>query len=309
MSPQGMRLRPRFDALEDRLALSSGLSNTLGVATGVVSSPGAVAEVSAPVSSKNIGGRSSIVIGEEIAPAPGSSLEPKAVAAYGPNGERLQVSHGAPFIPGVHGGATYFVQVSTPGPVTLAVTGKNGTTGAFQVTTYLPGDVNGDGQVTLADLKAFTPHYLQNINTALYDPLADANMNGQVGMEDAKFLLRNLTPLTPPGKMFITLALAPGEALLHNHSGNSGGVTNLRTVTIVGQTVPGSFVFTDSGLGDYSFTGPVLATDARGRFSVTVTNTSGINNNDFLAISPYGQHMVKDQPIFWTAYAAPGPKP
>ena len=43
-------------------------------------------------------------------------------------------------------------------------------------------------------------------------------------------------------------------------------------MTIVGRTVPGSIVFADSGLGDYSFTGPFVPTDDQGRFSIVVTD-------------------------------------
>ncbi len=308
MSSPRTRRRPMLDELEGRLALSVGPSNTLGVASGVVEAPRSVAAVSVPVSAGNINGRHSIVIGESISPTSGSALEPKAVAVLGPNGENLPARHGAPFVPGAHGSSTLFVRDGTPGPVTTAVTGRRGTAGPFQLRAYLPGDVTGTGQVTLADLKAFSSHFLTTTNNALYSPLADANQNGRVGFVDAKYIARNLAPLTPKGRMFVNLTLAPGDAVKGHHSNISGGATAKQTVTILGRTVPGSVVFSDSGLGDYTFSGPVLPTDAHGNFSVKVTNREGLNNYDFLAISPYGQQKIQDFPIFWTAFAAPGSK-
>ena len=190
--------------------------------------------------------------------------------------------------------------------MTTAVTGRRGTAGPFQLREYLPGDVTGTGQVTLADLKAFSSHYLTTTNDALYSPLADANQNGQVGIVDARFLERNLKPLGPKVPMFINFTLAPGDAVVGHHSSISGGATRKEEVTILGRTVPGSIVFADSGLGDYTFVGPALPTDAHGNFSITVKNREGVNQYDFLAIDPYGQQIIRDFPIFWVAFAAKG---
>ena len=51
--------------------------------------------------------------------------------------------------------------------------------------------------------------YLTNFHQASYNPAADANQNGQVGLVDGKLLLRNETPLTPKIPLEVNLALAP----------------------------------------------------------------------------------------------------
>lgn len=302
MPSRANRLRAALEALESRSLLSTLPVNTLAVANGSVATPSGTAQVSTPVTAQNINGKSSIVIGESISPAAGSTLEPRFVAAYGANGQRLPVQQGAPYVPGVHGSATVFITVSTPGPITTVVTGLHGTTGAFQVAEYLPGDVNGDGQVTIADLSAFAPHYLAQIGDALYDPAADANLNGQIGSGDARYIERNMAPLTPPVRSFVTFQLAPGEQVRHPSS-VSGGESYQQHVTIIGHTIPGALVLSDSPAGDYSFTGPVLPTNAQGEFTDNVTLTSGINNFDFLIIDQYGRQFIHDFPIFWSAYA------
>jgi hypothetical protein len=52
-------------------------------------------------------------------------------------------------------------------------------------------------------------------------------------------------------------------------------------------------------LGDYEFSGGAAATNAQGFFSVTSKNTQGINNNDFLVVSPFGQQKIQDYPIYY----------
>jgi hypothetical protein len=298
------RYRACLEPLEARELLTALPANTLAVASGTVAAPGGSAQVSTPVTAENIHGKSSIVIGESITAAPGSGIQPQFVAAYGPDGKRLPVEPGAPFVPGAHESATVFITVSTPGPITTVVTGAHGTTGAFQVREYLPGDVNGDGQVTVADLAAFAPHFLSNAGGSLYDPAADANLNGQVAAGDARYIERNMAPLTRRVPTFVTFHLGPGEQVRQHPSTNSGGVTYDKNVTIIGHTIPGALVFSDSADADYTFTGPILPTDARGIFTLNATLTSGINNFDFLIVDQFGRQFIKDFPVFWSAYAA-----
>lgn len=295
--------RAGLESLEARELLSGFPVNTLAVADGNVPTPGASAQVSTPVTQFNMSGRSSTVIGLSISVPAGSTLQPQFVAAYGANGQRLQVQPGAPFVPGVHNSVTLFVTVTSPGAVTTVVTGAPGTSGAFQVAEYLPGDINGDHQVTIADLAAFAPHFLATFGGPQYDPAADANLNGQIGSVDARFIERNMAPLSRKMPLFVSFRLAPGEQVPHP-STNSGGVAVRQNVTIIGHTVPGALVFSDSADGDYTFTGPILPTNTRGIFTYDVKLTTGINNFDFLVVDQYGQQIIKDFPIFWTAYAA-----
>jgi hypothetical protein len=292
------------DVLEGRVVPSSSSNSTLpadtlAVVQGTVSAPGGVAQVSVPITSANINGRIPIVIGTATSPTAGSGINPRVISARGPDGQALQVQGGAAFVAARHNEATAFVQDGTPGTLTLSVTGAGNTSGSFQVRVYLPGDINGDGQVTLADLQAFPRYFKTRQGDALYNPAADANLNGQIGQEDARALVRNLKPLTPKGPLKVRLTLDPKDAVRGHVPSNSGGHTYQQTVTILGRTTPGSIVFSDSSFGDYTFSGSAIATDARGNFSVQATNKDGINNNDFLVIDPYGQQKVMDFPIYY----------
>jgi hypothetical protein len=306
---------PALEEFEERKLLSgTAPANTLATVQGTVASPGATAEVSVPVTAYNINGRIPIVIGTATTPTAGSGLLPRVIAAFGPDGKPLHLQQGAPYTQ-AHPQTVAFVQVSTPGLVTLQVTGAHGTDGSFELREYLPGDILGTGQVTFADLAAFPKYFRAQAGFALYNPAADANLNGQIGQEDARALVRNLNPGVPKTPLQINLFLKPSQDVQHNVPSNSGGHTYVQKPTIIGRTTPGSIVFFDSGLGDYKFNGGAAPTNQQGFFYVTANNTSGINNNDFLVISPFGQQKVQDYPIYYfpavyrAGRTAPQPKP
>jgi hypothetical protein len=298
--PRKRRL-PALDVLEERRLLSATVpANTLAVVQGNVASPGAIANVAVPVTAYNINGRIPVVLGTATSPTAGSTLLPRVIAAIGPDGQRLPLQPGAPYNAQTHDEATAFFQDGTPGTVTLEVSGAQGTSGAFQLREYLPGDILGTGQVTYADLAAFPKYYRAQTGDANYNPAADANLNGQIGQDDARALVRNLNPgVSSRTPLQINLFLKPSQAVKGHVPSNSGGHTYYQTVTIRGRTTPGSIVFYDSSAGDYTFVGGAAATNAKGDFSVTSKNTQGINNNDFLVISPFGQQKIQDYPVYY----------
>jgi hypothetical protein len=297
------------EACEERLALSAAVpaAHTDVAASGQVTTPGVAAEVSVPVPARQID-RSSVIVTETIQAAPGSSLIPSIVKVLGPNGKPLPVRRGGPPDPVNHALTHVYIRVSQPGPLTTEVVGLKGTTGAFTVNASIPGDTHGSGAVTIADLQAFSKAYLTTRGDALYNPAVDANHNGQVGLVDGQFLLRNETPLAPYRPLKVVLNLAPQFAAKGHPPKTSGGKTEFQNVVIEGHTEPGSIVFMDGGLGNYDWTGPALIPDIHGNFSAKVKLVDGLNNFNFLTIDPYGQQHIQDYPIFWMAFAAPGSK-
>ncbi len=307
MCPNKRRHLPGFDRCEGRLTPSGGAAaNTLGVVSGDVTSPRSIADVSVPVTQHNIGGRRSAIISELVTPGSQSALHPAVTGAQGTNGQALLFRRGAPYIAGRHESAAVYVKANTAGALTTGVTGRNNSTGSFQVGATLPGDINGDGKVTLADEVAFTQAFMSTKNDPNYNPAADANHNGQVGIGDAKLLLRNLTPLTPKIPLNIYLTLAPQDAAKGPTPKNSGGKTHFQNVTILGRTTPGAMVFLDGKQGTFQFNGAALATDAEGNFAVNVKLSKGLNSYQFEAIDPFGQQKIMVYPIYWLNYAAAG---
>ncbi len=197
VSSNRTRRQTMQEGLESRLVMSTSLpADTIGVVSGSIPSPHAVADVSVAISPRNINGRHSIVLGESVSPAPGSGLAPTVVSARGSDGKPLPIQRSAPFVPGRHGSETVFITDGKPGPLTMSVAGRAGITGSFQVRTSLPGAINGTGQVALEDLRAFVRFFQTNVHDALDSPAADANQNGRIGAVDGKLLVRKLKPLT-----------------------------------------------------------------------------------------------------------------
>ena len=306
------RRRFAVETLEMRLALSgSKPANVIGTSTATISSPREVSQTSVQVAPENITPQKQVTIfGLFVQPTSGSLLQPQIVAVMGSTGKALPVENGRSFRSGVSDEAVAFVKDSTAGPLTIEVTGARQSTGSYQVQTTLVGDVNGDGTVNFADLQAFAHAYGARLGDSNFNPAADFNQNGVINLYDAKALLHNMMPLTPKLPLTARLTLAPQDQIHYSGPTNLGGDTLQQTVTILGHTTPGSLVIEDNntsrlpgGTQAYKFTGPAFATDANGFFSVTSTNTTGLNNNDFLILDPFGQQMIIDFPVFWIPYA------
>ena len=298
MPPRRSRCCLAVEALEDRWALSALPVNTIGIAHGFVSVPHSVAPAPVLITPRNLTPRRATTLFTlSVTPDSGSALNPAVVFAQGPTGAKLALRRGAPFIPVQHPESIAFTRDGQPGPLTSGITGHRATTGAFTEATSLPGDVNGDGRVDLGDLQAFASAFGTTRNDPLYKPSADANHNGFVGIGDAKFLERNLTPLTPKIPIKIDLHLAPGEQVLHAKEHNSGGETRVADITILGRTTPGAIVFTDSAAANYKFDGKALPTDAQGDFSFKTHLKDRLTNFEFLAIDPFGQQTIRAFPV------------
>ncbi len=198
--------------------------------------------------------------------------------------------------------------MSQPGPLTILVPGQHHSTGTYETDTTLVGDVNGDGTVNLADLQSFAAAYETVPGDPKYNLAADFNHDGIVNQVDAKALMENMTPLTPAVPLQLVMNLLPADQAQYAAPKNSGGSTFKKDITIEGHTMPGSIVLEDDSRGYYKWDGGAIATDANGNFSVTETNSQGVNTYNFLVIDPFGRQLIRSYPVFWIPFAAPGSK-
>lgn len=290
--------RPTFDALETRLSLSGDWPvNTIGTSAGTVRQPGGISSATVAVASRNLTpDRHSTLFGIFVQPTPGSDLRPRIVAVEA-NGHRVPFQSGRPYVPGRTKVAAAFVQLSQPVPLTVFVAGAHHTDGSFTYAATLPGDLNGDGTVTIADLPLFAKAYGSEAGQPTYNSAADFNLNGSINFNDATAIERNMAPLTPDHPLGLLIRLLPSDQAHYPTSKSSGGATFKQDVTIIGRTTPGSLVIEGS---------EAYATNAEGVFAVNVKNTLGINQNNFLVLDPFGHHLRRDFPIFWISFAAPG---
>ncbi|MGP0066694.1 MAG: dockerin type I repeat-containing protein [Isosphaeraceae bacterium] len=316
------RKRPHLERLESRLVLSlppsantyglTPAANTIGISLGTVGQPGAIDTTSVTIAPENITpNKHSTEFALFVQPASGSAILPRIVGVE-QDGKRLPFQAGRPYSVREAGQPTdqaaAFFETGQSGPVSVLVAGRSHTTGSYTVETTLPGDVNGDGQVNLADEIAFANAYVTKPDEPDYNPAADYNQNGIINIYDAMALERNMPALTRPGPAWAAINLAPQDAAHYSGPQNSGGDTNKQFITIDGYTTPGSIVLVDSTLGRYKFNSQALATDASGFFTVPAENTEGDNTYSFEILDPFGHQYIRTYPVFWIPFAAPGSK-
>jgi Dockerin type I domain len=302
---------PQLEQLEIRLQLSASIpANSIGTSQGAVTQPGAVSAASVSVLAKNLTvGKSSTLVGVFVGPESGSMLAPRIVGVEASDGHLLSLKQGRSFVEGRGDGqAVAFVKVSQPGPLTVLVGGEHHSTGAYSVDVTLPGDVNGDGTVSQADLAPFAESYLASRGSSKYNPAADFNQDGIVNQIDAKALEENMSPAGGRLPLSLVMNLAPADQAHYKTPQNSGGSTFKKDVTIIGHTLPGSIVIQDGTKGYYKWIGPAYATNASGYFTAQEKLTQGINTFNFLIIDPDGRQLIRSYPIFWLPFAAPGSK-
>jgi hypothetical protein len=290
------RARPAIEPLEARLAMSGG---AISVARGNVATPRAVATIELNVPAADLQpGHAATTFDITLLADPTTGLVPQLVSIKGPDGRRLAVQPASAIPIGSQAQFTFFVKDSLPGPLTAEVTGQAGTTGGFSAEIDLTGDLNGDGRVNLADLALFAPAYFTHRGGPNYNPRADVNNNGIIGMDDAFAIERNVVTPGPPRPLTVDIRLAPVDQI-HGHTGakNSGGITYHTVVTIVGKTTPGSIVLTDGPAGDYTFTGPFLFADTNGSFAIRQSLPDGLTNTEFTIVDPAGHRLLRAFPI------------
>ncbi len=319
------RVRPRLESLESRLALSLppgadtyGLTppaNTIGLSLGSATRPGSPAATTVTIAPSNITpGKATTEFAVFVQPYGNSGIVPKIVGIT-ENGKALPAQHGRAYTPRLAGQPTnqsvVFFETGKPGTVTIRVAGRGLSTGAYTVETTLPGDVNGDGQVNLADEMAFAPTYAESRGQKDYNAAADYNQNGVINLYDALALERNMTPLTKPAAGWATINLAPQSAANYPASKNSGGITFNKNVIIDGYTTPGSLVLVDNKDGTYAFNSQALATGANGFFTANASasgNTAGLSTYNFKILDPFGHQYIRSFPVFWIPFARPDSK-
>jgi hypothetical protein len=172
-----------------------------------------------------------------------------------------------------------------------------------------PPSSNVQGAVDI-DLTTFAAAYGSRVGRPAYNPAADFNSDGVVNEADARVILNSLAPVTPRQPLSLSIRIASADLAHYKAPTVSGGATFNRDFTIIGRTTPNSLVIEDNhtarlpgGTQAFKFPGPAHATDANGFFTFQSTNNAGINNNNFLVITPFGGRLVRSFPVFWIPYA------
>ena len=203
------------------------MPDQIGSGTGAVTQPDGISATFVTIEPNNITPhRPSTIFGIFVQPATTGGLDPRIVSVLGPNGKPLAVQYGRTYVPADAVNLMPRPWRSSRCPNrerwTIDVSGQNRSTGSYTTQTTLPGDLNGDGQVTIADLPLFAQAYESKPGDSNYNPAADFNQNGNVDLIDAKILMHNMTALTDKFPSMPRLNLAPADQAKYPTSQNSG---------------------------------------------------------------------------------------
>jgi hypothetical protein len=294
---QNARLAPEI--LESRELLTGGAGDTFAII------PGTIAKANEPAAIKFTIDPAHFVIpkgvftlGVDVVAQSGSSLKPLISSVNGPNGAIVpQTFHSvyAPHLPNskVAGGqATSAVLTpihldpghpKDPVTYTVKIKGESGTTGQFLLGFYLPGDAQGNGQVTQADVTAVKGALGVKAGNPKYSFDADVNRDGRIGRIDLSYTQQNLgviTNITP----VVSANLDPASVTTMTDR-----VTTLKTVHFSGFATPGASIKYQEVNNKSQ---PVATTaDSKGNYSIQVPLGDGSNTFRVTTQDAFGQSI------------------
>jgi RHS repeat-associated protein len=180
------------ESLEERAIPAAGLDLIYHQA-GQIDRPGQKVHVSVPVPAADFtlpaSGR--VVLGFACEPAEGSSLDPAAFGLRASRGSAASVLRRAANLPGERTSLT-LASVRPGGSFDLALKGSAKTTGAFDLSVFLAGDVNDDSRVDATDVAVIKGLAGVKSTDPRYQLEADVNRNGTIDRTDQKLAERNL---------------------------------------------------------------------------------------------------------------------
>ncbi|MCS7469110.1 putative Ig domain-containing protein [Stieleria sp. ICT_E10.1] len=167
-----------------------------------------------------------------------------------------------------------------PGDYTLEVAAQNGTSGAFDVSVFLAGDLNGDGAVQISDRYDL----IRLLRSTSYKIEADVNLDGLLTSFDTAHLLRNYGVSTSIEPLTLTADLDP---VAQQSLPDGTPVTAVGAQSVSGLTNPGANIHVDFDSDPAIDVN--LSVDAAGGFATPVTLTEGINQISVYASDSFGQ--------------------
>lgn len=307
------RRRPLFriepETLEGRQLLTGGAGNTIALSRGNIAAAGGSASSAFVISSSHFTmPKGRMTLGVDVVSVTGSSVNPRITAVTTKDGHHLAIK-------GAQSGAKAINSADLPHAVlaTVNIPRKKGaftaafeskiaaqakTSGDFLIGYYLPGDANGDGKVTQADVTAIRKVSGTTVNDAAYLFDADSNRDGVISAADVTIARQNLgvtTTITPD----FTANLDPAS-----DTGASDRITNTSTVTFTGDAAPGAKIVYDEVNGKAPTTTTTASTT--GKYTVTIPLTEGTSTFKVSSTDSFGQTISGSiQPVTYTTGTVP----
>lgn len=286
------------EALESRSLMTGGAGNTFAIIPGTITQPGGTVSIPFTINPANFTlPKHAFTIGIDVVPQTGSNLKPLIISVtnphnaivpqtfhsiYDPHLSHLAVASGAGTSAVLSPLVQYPHQPNRPATYTVQVQAQGQTTGSFLLGFYLPGDVQGTGTVTKADLQMVKAIGKVRAGNPKYNFSADTNRDGRIGPIDVAFTLQNLgvsTNISP----VVSAELDPADQV-----GIQPRVTNLQTAHFTGQATPGATI-TYTNTNNTSIPPVVTTADTNGNYSVNVPLVPGANTINVKSIDAFGQ--------------------
>ena len=284
MDPKRRRTvaRPGAEALEGRSLLTGGAGNTFALTSADIVKTGGATSITFKLDSAHFTTptHGKLKIGIDIVPDTGSTVVARVTDVKGPGKTPVHLSH----VP--HSTAVFATidAVPVPGKIdtyTVDLAASRTTSGKLLVGFYLPGDANGDGAVTSADVTAVKAALgSKSTDTTKYSFDADADRNGRINKADLAITKHELGA-TADIMPVITANLAPGNGGLANR------VSTLPNASFAGVASPGATI-TYAEITSKS--SPVTTTaDSKGNYSLVVPLGVGSNTFQVTSVDTFNQ--------------------
>ncbi|MCA1684895.1 MAG: hypothetical protein LC745_02695 [Planctomycetia bacterium] len=286
------------ESLETRDLMTGGMGNTIAVIPGSVTKANQTAAIHFTIDPAHFTlPKGKFMLGIDIAAPSGSTLKPQIASVSNPNGSNDPVVHSR-YAAGLPSGAVAAGATTTAvlAPVhwnhknpngsvtyTVNVRGLKGSTGAFLVGFYLPGNAGGGGTVTQADLKTIQSELGVNASSTKYTFDADANRDGHITPADVSIAKQN---------MGVSTTIVPTASSHLDEIGQS--MPNSRVLTVptahfTGTATPGStvkYMNTSGGVQALS-----ASADSKGNYGITVPLSLGNNTFKVTTSDAFGQSI------------------
>ncbi|QDV86444.1 tRNA nuclease WapA precursor [Stieleria magnilauensis] len=268
-----------MQALEPRIVLDADPGNVFAHLYGEIERPSGSYEIPFQINSDTfLSARGTQVLGFKVDSGESGSLDPASAKIRHSNGTYLALNFSDDDLsPGT---SSLVVAELVPGDYTLEIRSQNETSGAFDVSVFLAGDLNGDGAVQISDRYDL----IRLLRSRSYRVEADVNLDGLLTSFDTAHLLRNYGVSTSIEPLALAAGLDPGA---QQTLPDGTPVTALDAQRVSGLTNPGANIGVDF---DADPTIDVnLLVDATGEFSTPVTLTEGPNRISVYATDSFGQ--------------------
>lgn len=293
-SRRKLQSRPVGEMLEGRQMLTGGAGSIFALVPGEVTAAKQPATHTFTIKNddftlKNRG----MTLGIDIAATTNSKVQPKVAGVVNASGKPLKISYPVGGVlkarsttggADARNGAALVTINNVPSQgvsLTTHISGDGGTTGAFLLGYFLPGDANGDGAVKQDDIKAITAAIGSIVGDDNYAFDADSNRDGRIGMNDLSVARRN------QGVETTILPVLSANLDPISDSGTANRETVYQHVVFNGQATPGATIsFTEKDGKTASVTTTAISD---GQYQLTVGLAEGSNTFVVTSTDRFGQ--------------------